>query len=111
MWNAHAVREDSCVRWLKNLIEKFNLIITNDETMTWVSAHNSRFIIDLILLAEVKLVSWTAKTNQQTGSDHKLIIFKVTSHDKQFQKTRTQSVTGWDIQDITEKALQAAATL
>lgn len=107
----HAAREDSHVRQLEDLIGKFNLIITNDETATWVGAHNSRSIIDLTLLAGVKLVSWTVKTNQQTGSDHELIAFKVAPHDGQFLKTEAQSVTGWDIQGMTKKkALQAAAT-
>lgn len=105
VWNAHAAREDSHARRLGDIIRKFNLIIANNETATRVGARNSRSIIDLTLLAGVELVSWTVETDRQTGLDHELIAFEVAPHDGQLQETGTQSVTGWDIQGMTEEAL------
>ena len=100
-------------RSLEEIIEKFDLILNNEPgIITRTNARKNQSIIDLTFTSTAieLLNSWIIEEKYFTSSDHELIVFEWLYLELNQLKSRSQEITGWNIQKLEkdEKQLNQA---
>jgi hypothetical protein len=93
---------------LGSIIDKYELVVRNDNTPT-CNQRETPAILDLTISSpNIAVNSWSVDAPEhKTSSDHALISWSIMDNHDQLSQSISQEVTGWDINGMMEKELNA----